>query len=146
MKMPKFPVQLSAEEWLKKLTGPQFDVLRLKGTERPGTSEYLDFWKKGEYACAGCGNPIYKSETKFNSHCGWPSFYDAIPGSIISKTDTTLGMQRTEILCSNCGGHLGHIFKGEGYDVPTDARHCINGVALKYKESSGKGKDIPELQ
>ncbi len=138
---PKFPIQKSAEEWQKVLTPAQYNVLRLKGTERPGTSQFNDFWKNGTYDCAGCGNPIYRSETKFKAHCGWPAFYDAIPGSLVTHTDTSFGMQRIEMMCSKCGSHLGHIFKGEGYNTPTDARHCVNGVALNFKER----KDIPDL-
>ncbi|GMM33887.1 peptide-methionine (R)-S-oxide reductase [Saccharomycopsis crataegensis] len=141
MKMPKFPIQRTMEEWQKKLTPGQFNVMRLSGTERAGTSQYNNFWKDGIYNCAGCDNPIYKSDTKFKSHCGWPSFYDAMPGSIVTKTDSSFGMTRTEMMCSKCGSHLGHIFEGEGYNVPTNARHCVNGIALNFKDS----KDIPEI-
>lgn len=132
--MSKFSIVKSAAEWQKVLSKDQYNILRLKGTERPGSSEYLNFWNKGVYNCAGCGNAIYKADTKFDSHCGWPSFYDAIPGSIIVTEDKSLGMVRTEMVCSKCGGHLGHIFKGEGYNTPTDARHCVNGAALKFEE------------
>jgi len=124
--------KLSDEEWRVKLTPEQFKVLREKGTERPGTGEYNKHYEKGVYTCAGCDTPLYTSETKFDSGCGWPAFYDAIPGALEIHEDTSHGMRRTEIVCKACGGHLGHVFKGEGFSTPTDERHCVNSISLKF--------------
>lgn len=122
-------------EWRAILTPVQFAVLREKATERPYTGEYNNFNKEGVYGCAGCGQPLYNSTTKFNSGCGWPAFYEGIPGAIKTKTDRSFGTVRTEIMCSRCGGHLGHVFKGEGFKTPTDERHCVNSISLKFKEN-----------
>ncbi|ODV84197.1 hypothetical protein CANARDRAFT_201588 [[Candida] arabinofermentans NRRL YB-2248] len=127
-----FPVQKNEAEWRAVLNPQQFAVLRQKATERPGTGEYNHFDKSGVYNCAGCDSPIYKSTTKFDSGCGWPAFYEAIPGSIITIDDHSHGMTRTEMVCKACGGHLGHIFRGEGYKTPTDERHCVNSISLKF--------------
>ncbi|OLY82227.1 Peptide methionine sulfoxide reductase B2, chloroplastic [Smittium mucronatum] len=127
-------VKKSASEWKAILNPAQFKVLREKGTERPFTGEYVDKFDIGTYDCAGCGAPLYKSTTKFKTSCGWPSFFEAIPGAIERHEDRSLFMNRTEIVCANCGGHLGHVFKGEGYKVPTDERHCVNSISLKFKE------------
>lgn len=86
----------------------------------------------GTYACAACDAPLYKASHKFNSGCGWPAYFDSIPGAVKRHTDKSLGMSRTEIVCSNCGGHLGHVFKGEGYDTPTNERHCVNSISLNF--------------
>lgn len=113
----------------------QFRILRQKGTERPGTGEYDSHYpSQGVYTCAGCNAPLYKASHKFKSGCGWPAYFDSIPGAVKRHTDNSLGMERTEIVCSNCGGHLGHVFKGEGYPTPTDERHCVNSVSLRFKE------------
>eukprot|EP00026_Physarum_polycephalum_P016773 Phypoly_transcript_17772.p1 GENE.Phypoly_transcript_17772~~Phypoly_transcript_17772.p1 ORF type:complete len:129 (-),score=10.96 Phypoly_transcript_17772:288-674(-) len=104
-------VNLTAEEWRVKLTPEQFRVLREKGTERAGTGEYNKHKEQGVYTCAGCNTPLYKSETKFDSGCGWPAFYQAIPGALKIEEDRSHGMLRTEIMCAACGGHLGHVFK-----------------------------------
>ncbi|VEU23242.1 DEKNAAC104372 [Brettanomyces naardenensis] len=130
--LPK--VQKSQKEWRAVLSPEQFAVLREKGTERAGTGEYNHFSKSGVYDCAACGQPLYKSETKFDSGCGWPAFYAAIPGAITTNTDRSYGMERTEISCTNCGGHIGHVFKGEGFHTPTDERHCVNSISLKFEE------------
>ncbi|KAF8817495.1 methionine sulfoxide reductase [Phlegmacium glaucopus] len=127
-------VDKSESEWRAILSREQFRVLRQKGTERSGTGEYDKHSDPGVYSCAGCGTPLYKSTTKFNSGCGWPAFFDAIPGAVSRHEDTTLGMHRIEITCTACGGHLGHVFKGEGYETPTDERHCVNSVSLKFHE------------
>lgn len=123
----------SEQEWQAKLTPAQFRVLRQNGTEPPGTGEYINTPQDKSliYKCVGCDSPLYKASTQFNAHCGWPAFYEAIPGSITTKTDSTLGMVREEMRCANCDGHLGHIFRGEGYNTPTDARHCVNSICLK---------------
>jgi len=111
-------------------------VLRNQGTEAPGTGEYdkLDP-KQGVFNCAGCQAPLYKADHKFKSGCGWPAFFDAIPGAVTRHEDRAFGMARTEIVCSNCGGHLGHVFKGEGYKTPTDERHCVNSISLAFHEN-----------
>lgn len=88
--------------------------------------------EEGVYACAACNAPLYKATHKFKSGCGWPAYFDSIPGAVKRHTDRSFGMSRTEIVCSNCGGHLGHVFKGEGYATPTDERHCVNSVSLKF--------------
>eukprot|EP00028_Trichosphaerium_sp_Am-I-7-wt_P006227 CAMPEP_0168517766 /NCGR_PEP_ID=MMETSP0405-20121227/6273_1 /TAXON_ID=498012 /ORGANISM="Trichosphaerium sp, Strain Am-I-7 wt" /LENGTH=133 /DNA_ID=CAMNT_0008537891 /DNA_START=50 /DNA_END=451 /DNA_ORIENTATION=+ len=122
-------------EWKAKLTPEQFRVLRQKGTERPGTGEYNHHKAKGTYVCAGCGAELYKSEHKFDSGCGWPAFYDSIGGknaAVARNVDTSHGMRRVEIVCSKCQGHLGHVFSGEGYNHPTDERHCVNSASLRF--------------
>lgn len=123
----------TASEWRAVLSPAQFEVLRNKGTERPNTGRYNEFYEKGVYRCAGCGNPVYKSDTKFKSGCGWPAFYQAIPGAINLHTDNTMGMVRTEMTCAKCDGHLGHVFKGEGFSTPTDERHCVNSISLDFE-------------
>eukprot|EP00878_Enallax_costatus_P002765 GHUV01002955.1.p1 GENE.GHUV01002955.1~~GHUV01002955.1.p1 ORF type:complete len:183 (+),score=41.12 GHUV01002955.1:119-667(+) len=119
--------------WRKMLSAEQYHILREKGTERPGTGIYNKFSEDGLYKCGGCGAPLYKSETKFDSGCGWPAFYDEIPGAVLRHEDNTAGMVRTEITCANCGGHLGHVFKGEGFPTPTNERHCVNSVSIKFQ-------------
>jgi len=115
-----------------------FRVLRKQGTEAAGTGKYDKFKEDGVYGCAGCGTPLYKSTTKFNSGCGWPAFYDAIPGAVGRREDNSLWSTRTEIFCNACGGHLGHVFKGEGFDTPTDERHCVNSISLNFNEEQKK--------
>jgi len=126
------PKQKSESEWRAILSPEQFRILREKGTERPGSGEYDSHKEQGVYACAGCGTPLYKSSTKFSSGCGWPAFFDAIPGAVNRHEDKSMFMTRTEITCAACGGHLGHVFKGENYPTPTDERHCVNSVSLKF--------------
>ena len=123
------------EEWRKTLTPEQYRVLRQAGTERAFGAAYEEFKKQGEgkYVCGGCGAELFSSKEKFDSHCGWPSFYDpANAKNVVTHDDHTLGMVRTEVTCAQCGGHLGHVFKGEGFPTPTDKRYCINGVSLKF--------------
>lgn len=120
----------------------QFRILREKGTERAGTGEYDSHYpSKGVYTCAGCNAPLYTADHKFKSGCGWPAYFDSIPGAVTRHVDNTFGMKRTEIVCSNCGGHLGHVFEGEGYQTPTDERHCVNSVSLRFTEDAGAAKD-----
>ncbi|XP_061957655.1 peptide methionine sulfoxide reductase B5-like [Populus nigra] len=127
-------VQKSEEEWRVVLSPEQFRILRQKGTEYPGTGEYDKVFEEGVYSCAGCGTPLYRSTTKFNSGCGWPAFYEGLPGAINRNPDPD-GM-RIEITCAACGGHLGHVFKGEGFRTPTDERHCVNSVSLKFEPAN----------
>ncbi|KAK7679425.1 Peptide methionine sulfoxide reductase B2, chloroplastic [Cerrena zonata] len=121
-------------EWRAVLSPEQFRILRQKGTELAGTGQYNKFYEDGIYSCAGCGTPLYKSTTKFDSGCGWPAFFDALPGAVTRTEDRSLWSVRTEITCTACGGHLGHVFKGEGFPTPTDERHCVNSVSLKFAE------------
>ncbi|CAK7209115.1 hypothetical protein SEUCBS140593_000384 [Sporothrix eucalyptigena] len=128
-----FPDQRSDSEWRAVLSPKQFRILREKGTEMPHTGEYdKHFADAGVYRCAGCEAPLYKASHKFKSGCGWPAYFDSLPGAVKRNVDNSLGMERTEIVCANCGGHLGHVFKGEGYPTPTDERHCVNSVSLKF--------------
>ncbi|TKA21991.1 Peptide methionine sulfoxide reductase B2, chloroplastic [Salinomyces thailandicus] len=129
------PVQKSDSEWQAQLSPEQFRVLREKGTEAPFTGEYDKHQPtSGTYTCAGCNAPLYTADHKFKSGCGWPAFFDTVPGAVTRHSDRTFGMERIEIVCTNCGGHLGHVFKGEGYPTPTDERHCVNSVSLKFSK------------
>lgn len=126
-------IQKSDEEWKQDLTPEQYHVLREKGTEAPFSGEYDSVFDPGTYTCGACDSELFESEKKFDAHCGWPSFYDAKPGAVTFHDDSSLGMSRTEVTCTNCGGHLGHVFEGEGLDTPTDQRYCINSLSLKFK-------------
>ncbi len=127
----KFPMSLTEAEWHKRLTPAQYDVLREEGTERAFTSPLNDEHRKGFFACAGCGQRAFRSETKFDSGTGWPSFYEAIPKAVGETTDRSFGMSRTEVHCATCGGHLGHVF--DDGPQPTGLRYCMNGVAMKFE-------------
>jgi methionine-R-sulfoxide reductase len=120
------------EEWKKELTPEQYEILRKKGTERPGTGEYNDHHAKGVYVCAGCGTELFTNEQKFDSHCGWPSFDNNIAGGdrVKQVKDFSHGMIRTEIVCAKCGGHLGHIF--DDGPTATGQRYCVNSLSLKF--------------
>lgn len=125
-------IDKTEEEWRGVLTPEQFHVLRKKGTERPFTGEYWNNHAQGVYRCAGCGEELFESTTKYDSHCGWPSFYDSLDKSKITEIeDTTHGMQRIEVVCAKCGGHLGHVFP-DG-PRPTGIRYCINSLSLKFE-------------
>jgi peptide-methionine (R)-S-oxide reductase len=132
-----YKVEKSDEEWRAELSDEEYQVLRQAATERPFTGEYTDTKSVGVYSCRACGAELFRSETKFDSHCGWPSFYDpADTDAVETRQDTSLpGRPRTEVLCATCGSHLGHVFEGEGYGTPTDLRYCINSIAIKLDES-----------
>lgn len=123
---------MAAEDYKDKLTPEQYDSLFRKVTEAPFSGEYDATFDAGAYACAACGTKLFESKTKFDAYCGWPSFYDAIPGTVDLHEDNSLGMSRTEVTCVTCGGHLGHVFTGEGFDTPTDERFCINSLSLQF--------------
>jgi len=130
-------VQKTDEEWRRELSPEAYRVLRKKDTERPFTGEHVANKEKGVYKCAGCGTELFGSETKFDSGCGWPSFYDPLSRDQLEfKLDTSHFTTRTEVLCSNCGGHLGHVFD-DGPD-PTGKRYCINSVSLKFDKEEEK--------
>ena len=119
-------------EWEDELTPEQYHVLREKGTELPFSGEYDSLFDPGTYSCVACGTKLFDSETKFDAECGWPSFYDALPGAVEFHEDDSLGTVRTEVTCATCGGHLGHVFEGEGLGMPTDQRFCINSLSLQF--------------
>ena len=129
-----YPRARSEEEWRAALDPEAYRVLRAAGTEAPFTGDYTDSRAEGIYRCRGCGDELFRSEAKFDSHCGWPSFFTPLAGdSVILLDDSSLGMVRTEVRCASCGGHLGHVFRGEGYSTPTDERYCINSVSLTFE-------------
>ena len=129
-----FPVSYTQAEWKQRLTPEQFYVLREHGTERAGTSPLDREKRRGTFTCTGCDQPLFSSETKFDSGTGWPSFYQPIEGKVGTSEDNTLFMKRTEVHCSNCGGHLGHVF--DDGPKPTGLRYCMNGVAMKFQPAT----------
>lgn len=122
---------MNDDQWKEKLTPEQYHVLREHGTEAPYSGVLLYNEEAGAYRCAACGNVLFDSGTKFEAHCGWPSFYDAKPGSVRLSEDHSAGMVRTEVTCAKCGGHLGHVFP-DAPDQPTGQRYCINSAALDF--------------
>ena len=132
-KMELEKIAKTEAEWRALLTPEQYHVLREKGTDRPFTGKYTDTKDGGTYACAACGLELFESDTKFDSHCGWPSFYDAKPGSIEMHEDGTFGMRRIEVTCARCGSHMGHVFP-DG-PRPTGQRYCINSASVSLKLS-----------
>jgi len=134
-----YAVAKTDEEWRAELSPAEYQVLRQAGTERPFVGEYTDTKTEGVYACRACGAELFTSETKFDSHCGWPSFYSPLAGDSVEYIeDVTMGMKRVEVRCASCGSHLGHVFEGEGYGTPTDQRYCINSISLTMRP-----KDAP---
>ena len=126
-------VEKSEDEWRKILSPEEYHVLRQAGTERPFTGEYTDHKEEGIYSCRACGAELFRSDAKFESHCGWPSFFTPLAGdAVVEVEDRSLGMKRVEVRCARCGSHLGHVFEGEGYGTPTDLRYCINSISLKH--------------
>lgn len=130
--MSDYKVTKSEDEWRKELTDEQYRILRKKGTEMPHTGKYNLHFEDGAYTCAACHQKLFESNSKFESNCGWPSFDEAIPGSVTNILDKTHGMIRTEVVCSNCGGHLGHVFN----DGPTETgtRFCVNSASVDFKD------------
>jgi peptide-methionine (R)-S-oxide reductase len=135
----KYEVNKTDEQWRAELSPQEYAVLRQAGTERPFTGEYTDTDTEGVYSCRACGAELFRSDTKFESHCGWPSFYDPAGSEAVELLeDRSLGMVRVEVRCARCGSHLGHVFEGEGYPTPTDQRYCINSISLRL---SPKGSE-----
>jgi peptide-methionine (R)-S-oxide reductase len=125
------------EEWRAELTPAEYRVLRQAGTEQPFVGEYTDNHRLGIYSCRACGAELFRSAEKFDSHCGWPSFFTPLAGeAVIEREDNSIGMRRVEVVCANCHSHLGHVFEGEGYATPTDLRYCINSISLKFTEDA----------
>ena len=127
-------VEKTDAEWRELLSPEQYQVLRQAGTERAFTGKYWDFNEDGEYVCAGCGQELFASDAKFDSHCGWPSFYEAMsPDKVEMHEDNTFGMRRVEVVCRRCGGHLGHVFN-DAPQTPTGLRYCINSASLAFRK------------
>jgi peptide-methionine (R)-S-oxide reductase len=127
----RFAINRSPAEWRKLLGAERYAVLREAATERPFTSPLLNEHRKGTFVCAGCGRPLFSSSTKFESGTGWPSFWKPLAGAVVTRTDHKLMMERTEVLCARCGGHLGHVF--DDGPKPTGLRYCMNGLALRFR-------------
>jgi peptide-methionine (R)-S-oxide reductase len=133
-----YDIEKTDAEWRAELSPEEYAVLRQAGTERPFAGEYTDTKTVGVYSCRACGSELFSSETKFDSHCGWPSYFAPLAEDRVQYiTDDTHGMHRVEVRCAKCGSHLGHVFEGEGYNTPTDQRYCINSISLKLRPASG---------
>src|SRR6201747_2324480 len=132
-----YEVNKSDAEWREQLSPGEYKVLRSGGTEAPFVGEYTDTKTVGVYRCRACRTELFRSDTKFDSHCGWPSFFAPLAEDRVQYIeDRSFGSVRTEVRCANCGSHLGHVFKGEGYDPPTDLRYCINSVSMTMQEAT----------
>jgi peptide-methionine (R)-S-oxide reductase len=136
-------IRKTNDEWKAELSPEEYHVLREAGTEAPWTGEYVSTKTVGVYNCRACGTELFRSDTKFDSHCGWPSFYQPTESDAVTLLrDDTLGMTRIEVRCANCDSHLGHVFEGEGYATPTDQRYCINSVSLRHEsENAARSSD-----
>jgi len=133
-----YEVRKSDAEWRQDLSPAEYAVLRRAGTERPFTGEYTDTKTEGVYSCRACGAELFRSSEKFDSHCGWPSFFAPLAEDRVEYIeDRSLGMRRVEVRCARCGSHLGHVFSGEGYPTPTDQRYCINSISLRLQPKEG---------
>ncbi len=138
-RIKKYKVSKSDAEWKKELSEDEYRILREKGTERAFTGDLLDNKKEGVYTCRACGQQLFESDTKYNSGSGWPSFTDAIKGKVEEDRDVSYGMIRTEIMCDNCGGHLGHVFEdGPG---PSGLRYCVNSASLDFEKGEAPAKE-----
>jgi peptide-methionine (R)-S-oxide reductase len=132
-----YPVARDEGDWRASLTPDEYRVIREAGTEAAFRGEYTDTTTVGVYRCRACGSELFRSDTKFDSHCGWPSFFSPIAkDSVVYLADRSLGSLRTEVRCANCGGHLGHVFEGEGYGTPTDQRYCINSISVTLEAAA----------
>jgi peptide-methionine (R)-S-oxide reductase len=130
--LPRANVALTDDQWREKLTAAEFAVLRQAGTEPANVGEYTNTKTEGVYHCRACGAELFRSTEKFDSHCGWPSFFDpSHSDAVVLRPDNSHGMHRVEVLCAHCHSHLGHVFTGEGYPTPTDQRYCINSISLR---------------
>ena len=133
-----FEVVRSEDEWRAALSPAEYQVLRKGGTEAPFVGEYTDTKTAGVYSCRACGAELFRSDTKFDSHCGWPSFWSPLAGeAVVELEDRSMGMRRVEVRCATCGSHLGHVFDGEGYGTPTDQRYCINSISVRLEPDAG---------
>lgn len=138
-------IEYSDEQWRELLSADEYHVLREAGTEAPFSGAYVDTHTVGVYRCRGCGAELFRSQEKFDSHCGWPSFFSPMAGDrVIERDDYSLGRHRTEVLCAGCGSHLGHVFAGEGYDTPTDLRYCINSIAMTLEPADPEDRSMRE--
>lgn len=133
----EYAVRKTDAEWREQLSPAEYQVLREAGTERPWVGEYTDSKTTGVYACRACGAELFESDTKFDSHCGWPSFWSPLAGDAVELLeDRSMGMKRVEVRCASCGSHLGHVFEGEGFDTPTDQRYCINSISMTLRPAA----------
>ena len=134
----QYDVSKTDEQWRSELSPDEYAVLRQAGTERPFVGEYTDTTTEGVYACRACGAELFTSETKFDSHCGWPSFFSPLAEDRVEylEDNSLPGRPRVEVRCGSCGSHLGHVFEGEGYNTPTDQRYCINSIAMTLRPKS----------
>ncbi len=132
-----YRVHKTEEDWKAALSPEEYHVLREAGTEPAFTGQYTDNHATGSYSCRACGSELFRSDTKFDSHCGWPSFFSPLAQDrVLFLEDRSLGRVRTEVRCATCGGHLGHVFEGEGFETPTDLRYCINSISVTFEPTN----------